>query len=180
MHLPEVRWPPLNVISSFSNDSLGPSLPMTNGANSAASGVFSANRIHYYPFVLAEVAQAVKMSYIVGAVANGTADLGIYDWQKNKLVSTGPTAQGTINALQELDITDTVLLPGQYWMAIVGSSATGTTFNSAAVDELAYPAFLGYAEAGGSATLPANAAFSTSVSSSPTVHCMGVHFNTLV
>lgn len=182
--LPVPRWPVLNVITPWHQESLGLS---TNALGTAvalwatATGVSTAaNAVFYYPFLVYEPATAVKMSYIVGGVQNGNCDLGIYDSSKNKLVSSGTTAQGAINTLQELDITDTALTPGIYMMAITLSSATGTFFRSVPADELSQSSFPMLTETTGVFGLPTTAAWASSTNATPPIVAMGVHFDTLI
>lgn len=179
---PVSRWPPLNVITPWHPESLfnltsyyGPT-----GFLAAVSGAFADELVSYYPFRLYEPAIAVKMSYLVGATASGNVDLGIYSSQGNLLVSSGLTAQGSINTLQELDITDTLLQPGVYFMAIKCDSASGTAFRNSFNDENILPLAPFYHETtGAGATLPTTATFSiTGLNDS--IIAMGVHFSTLV
>lgn len=176
-------WAPLNVINPWSSDSLGPSFRIPSnaalGASSSAANV--ANEALFFPFRIYVPTTAVKMSYIVGSTANGNVDLGIYDWQKNLLVSSGSTAQGSINTLQTIDITDTKLAPGRYFMAYQGSSGTGTAFGvTLGTDEASVPLWGLFHQAVGSFGLPTTAAFVTNVNATPRVIVMGVHFDTLV
>lgn len=180
---PIQRWPPLNCITPFHSESLGDAHRGSGGTpmTSAGSGAFSDELVHFYPFVLYEPAIAVKMSYIVGATAAGNVDLGIYDSQENLLVSTGLTAQGTINTLQEIDITDTLLNPGVYFMAIKCTDGTGTGFRVSRSDEIALSSIPLYTEAGGAgAALPSTAVMALSSQSSPAIYAMAVHFSTLI
>lgn len=178
----QTRWPPLNVITPFHLDSCGSGLNAFGGTAPAStvSAAPGANYIVYIPFVLCEPALAVKMSYAVGATSNGNCDIGIYDELKNRLVNSGSTAQGTANTLQELDITDTFLQPGRYFMALTLSSATGTWFRGSSADETTLSNVAVYDETPGSFGLPATAAWVFSTSVSPQIPLMGVHFDTLI
>lgn len=181
---PILRWPPLNTVTPFHPESLGMQIKTASSGAAmflATSGVpRAANEVYYYPFAMYEAAVAVKLSYAVGATASGNCDLGIYDSQKNRLVNSGSTAQGSINTLQELDITDTLLAPGLYYMAITLSSATGTFIRTSMVDEIALSSMALYTEALGSFGLPATAAFATATDTSPLLVAMAVHFDSLV
>ena len=150
---------------------------------STASTTFIDEQVYFYPFEVFESAIAVKMSYLVGATAAGNVDLGIYDAQENKLVSTGLTAQGTINTLQEFDITDTLLLPpGVYFMAIKCTDGTGTSFATSGIaDELWLPHCPMYIQATSSGSaLPDPAVFALDTTTTMAIRLMGIHFSTLI
>lgn len=179
---PTFAWPPLNVITPWHTDSLGyiPAGGVGTLANTS-SAAFVDELISFHPFVIRQTSTAVKMSYMVGATAAGTVDLGIYDSQENLLVSTGLTAQGTINTLQEFDITDTVLRPGVYYMAIKCTDGTGTNFGISHTDENVQTVVLLYEEAGGAgAALPTTATMVPATGATIREIAMGVHFNTLI
>lgn len=136
---PSVLQPPLLIVSPFSQESLGGHYGYQNMTLiTPASGTVTQNQAYFFPFRVDIGATAVKMACVIGATANGNIDVGIYDDGFNYLISSGATAQGTTNTLQEFNITDTYLPPGIYWMAVSLSSATGTVFRSApSADEVA-------------------------------------------
>lgn len=179
MDWPSVESAPLNAISPFSGDSIGDVLGSQAGINAATSGALTANQAYYYPFQLAVPATAVKMSVITGSSAVGNIDVGIYDWQGNRLVNSGSTAQGTINVLQEINTTDLAMLPGRYFMALQPSGAA-TVFRNAPADELVRSVAPMFIQAVGSFGLPSTATFTQSTEANPPVICMAVHFDTLV
>jgi len=88
------------------------------------------NKAFYIPFVLAKSATVLKLFWANGATVAGTnnIDVGIYDASGNRLVSTGSTAQGTASIVQEVDVTDTILGRGQYFLAM-SCSNTAATFS---------------------------------------------------
>ena len=183
MDWPGFRFPPLNVITPFHPESMGATIKAAQqgvALMSLVSGVVTANLAHYIPFRIFEPATAVKMSNFVGATQNGNVDLGIYDWEKNRLVNTGTVAMGAINTLQEHDITDTLLLPGRYFMAYQQSSGTGTIFQQVQNDEVLLPVYPHYEQAVGSFGLPATAGFALSTAATLQWIAMGVHFSTLI
>lgn len=179
---PVARWPVLNAITPYHVESCGLVLRGTGQSHTAAaSGVATAaNAVYYFSFLIYEPVTAVKMTYIVGATANGNVDLGIYDAQKNRLVNSGTTAQGATNTLQELDITDTALTPGLYFMAITLSSGTGTFFRNAPSDDLLQSSMPAYVETTGVFGLPTTAAFASATDANPLIPAMAVHFDTLI
>jgi len=113
--------------------------------HNASSAVYTQNQAYIFPFRLFDIAKPLKGVWMNGATSNGNLDVGIYDSEKNFLCSTGATAQGTINVVQSAVFTATPeLLPGDYFMAISGSSATGTLFRGTTTDELAIPGNMKY------------------------------------
>jgi hypothetical protein len=101
------------------------------------SGAVVANTAWIYSFMLTDWAIAYQLLWYVGATSGGNIDVGIYDAQKNRLVSAGSTAMSaTTNTVQELNITDTVLPPGNYLLAGAGDNAGGTVFRNNLTDEV--------------------------------------------
>lgn len=47
---------------------------------------------------------------------------------KTKIITTGSTAQGTATEVQFVDVTDTVLTPGMYWLYLSVSTTSATVF----------------------------------------------------
>lgn len=180
---PIYEWPPLNVITPFHPDSFG----MVRGGalyafdGAAVSTTFNDELIHYFPFRIWRPSTVVKMSILNGATAAGTFDIGVYDGQLNKIVSTGLTAQSGTNDIQTVDTTDTTLLPGEYLMAVKSTDGTATAWMRAIADELALPFVPLYTEAGGAgAALPTTATPVLSTLASPVMVAIGLHFDTLV
>lgn len=178
---PITNFPAPNIISPYSHDSCGGMLNMLSFITAPASATLTQNQAYYFPFWLEQEATAKKMAVQVGATSNGTVDAGIYDEQFNYVISSGATGQGSINAVQELDITDTVLPPGNYWMALSLSSATGTVFRLAASDEIAIPQAPCLTQASAH-PLPTTVATPVKSPDSTTVYAinMAVAFDTLI
>lgn len=130
------------------------------GPASVAHG--TVNLARFYPFTLPEPIVVVKLWWANGATANGNTDVGIYTEDGTRIVSTGATAQGTVSVLQEVDITDTQLGRGRYYLGLSSSSATATYLSNAMSVSLSK--MLGWAEVASAHPLPATttlAAFST-------------------
>jgi len=105
----------------------GLDLRVMTGSGAAAGAAWPANnRAIYMPFFVERVVTAVKMSIEV-AVQAGNLDVGIYDENFARLVSSGSTAVGAVG-LQVVDITDTVLTPGLYYMAMNCSTTSAGFF----------------------------------------------------
>lgn len=143
--------PPSPVLTPFSPESLGLSIVALGGGtlSNCASATWPANNTAlFYPFRLHTWATAYQLLFWVGATSSGNIDVGIYDSQKNLIISSGSTAMSaTVNTVQELNITDTTLPPGDYLLGVVCSTTAGTTFNvaaggfSAAIQQSSYPVY---------------------------------------
>lgn len=89
----------------------------------------AANRIIFVPFELSHEVVVTKLCVYNGATAGAnTFDVGIYTKDVVRIVAAGSTSGGSTSALQEIDITDTILAPGQYYMGMVCSNTTRTAF----------------------------------------------------
>ncbi len=91
----------------------------------------AANEAIYIPFTVSVPFLAARMFIYNGATVNGNVDLGIYDVDGNTIITKGTTAQAGTSALQFLDITDTTLNPGVYYMGAsmdLSGAGTATSF----------------------------------------------------
>ncbi len=86
----------------------------------------SADLSVYAPFQVGRPVVITKMAVVNGATASGNIDLGIYTADGTRLVSSGAIAQAGTSTLQVVDITDTLLGPGVYYLALGLSSTSGT------------------------------------------------------
>lgn len=86
-----------------------------------------ANLALFVPFTIAVPTTIVKIMWVNGATVSGNVDVGLYDSQGNRLVSSGTTAQTTVSVVQPVDTTDVTLQPGVYYMAMAMDNTTGTT-----------------------------------------------------
>lgn len=105
-----------------------------------ASATFElANRAAYIPLIVPATCVIRRLWWANGATVSASynVDCGVYRDAGHKpgakLISTGSTAQGTASQIQFVDVTDTVLAPGLYWIAMVCSSASATFFRSSAL-----------------------------------------------
>lgn len=122
-------WPELAAYLSPIG-SISPSSPcgIGIGLGAYASAAWpAANLAMYVPFRVVTPIIATQMFVLNGGTANGDIDIGIYDSSGTRLISSGATAQSGTNTFQLIDITDTLLGPGQFYLAISLSSGTGTT-----------------------------------------------------
>lgn len=115
------------VFSTYSKIGLGVNLAAWAVAAPTSLAWQSANTALFFPIEIEESVTVVKLWWINGGVASGNVDIGIYDATTlARKVSIGSTAQGTISVIQEVDVADTVLAAGRYYIAIVLDNTTGT------------------------------------------------------
>jgi hypothetical protein len=84
----------------------------------------TANLAIYCPVLVPEPTIVTKMAVQIGSATSGNLDLGVYDEAGVRLVSTGSTAVGSASTLQVEDVTDTLLTPGTYYLAIACDNTT--------------------------------------------------------
>lgn len=136
---------------------MGDAVAMSGNGMTASGAWPAANLAIYIPFVLSRPTVVRRIGWFNGATASGNVDAGIYDYAKARVVSTGSTAQAGVSAVQSVDIADTALAPGQYWMGLALSSATGTVFRTAGTNMLWWA--FGLQQQASALPLPATATF---------------------
>lgn len=136
----------------------------------------AANRALYIPFIVGVTFVAVQMFVVNGATVSGNIDVGIYDGSGNRLVSKGSTAQAGVSSQQAFDITDTVLLPGRYYMGVAMDNATGTLIAWGPVAGLA--GSMGCLQQATAFALPATATFAAMASAF--IPGVGIHSRTTI
>lgn len=145
------------MVSVQSRLSLGTELAANAAAVVSSAAWPAANRAIYVPFILPEAVTALKM-FVEVTTQSGNMDVGIYNVSYARLVSMGSTAVAAAG-LQEFDITDTVMGPGQFYWGMCVDNTTAAfmvhTGSGAAANRLKG---WGVAqEAVGAVTLPATA-----------------------
>lgn len=176
------RLPAPPILTPFSPESLGMAMASLSAGTlfGTSSGTWLSNNLAlFYPFRLNTFETAYKLLFFVGSSSAGNIDVGIYDSQYNLIVSSGSTAMSaTVNTVQEINITDTILPPGDYFIAAVCSSTSGTVFlvqPSSAGDEGVLAAIPIYEQAS-ALPLPSTATPVLSTNSFPAVVSVGVQF----
>lgn len=116
-------------------------------ASAPASGAWEdANRAVYQPILLPASCVVRRLWWANGGTVSASynVDVGVYAdsgyGPGTRLISTGSTAQGTASVVQFVDVTDTVLAPGLYWLAIACSS-TSATFARCAITAAPAPPY---------------------------------------
>lgn len=95
-----------------------------NNAAHANGAWFSANDPLALPFCLPHGGVIKQLGWLNGSTAAGGVDLGVYDLSWNRRISTGAqTATGNVE-WQWIDVADTALAPGRYYLAHVRDNAT--------------------------------------------------------
>lgn len=126
MNFPELKYPHLS-IHPYSRESLGSAIAGISGltwhGNLSAAWPL-ANLAIFIPFLIFSKITVLKMYWINGsAPVSGNVDVGIYDHNGKRRVSSGSTAKsGGANALQVVDIADTNLEPGFFYLAMACDS----------------------------------------------------------
>ena len=126
-----------------------------------SSGTFvAANRAVYIPFRIPAPMVVTQLFSMNGAAVSGNIDVGIYDKDGTRLVSSGSTAQAGTSTIQAFNITDTLIGPGQFYLAVAMDNATGTLLRI-----FLFPAngtkVMGVAQQASAFALPATATFAT-------------------
>lgn len=119
-----ISGPGLGVVGVGSWESLEDILQDTSGPSNAVWP--AANRALFVPFEVWSPMIAKKIAVLNGATVAANVDLGIYNLSGTRLVSTGSQTRTGASVIQVYDITDTLLSPGVYYMALASNSGTDT------------------------------------------------------
>jgi hypothetical protein len=112
------------MITPLSPQAIGLQLAAVASAPPGNSGWPAANLAIYVPFTLDEAVTVVKLFWSNGAAVAGNVDAGIYDEAGARLVSSGSTVAAGTSQIQEVDVTDTRVAPGRYYLALAASSTS--------------------------------------------------------
>ena len=141
--------------------SIGQESGRSVGSSSAASAAWpSANLAILIPFRLPAPLLVQRLFLLNGATASGNVDIGIYDVAGTRLVSTGSTAQSGTSAVQSVDVTDTPLAAGLFYLALAMDGTTGTVQRKTTSNVASCKA-LGMAQVASAFALPATVTFAT-------------------
>jgi hypothetical protein len=91
----------------------------------------AANRAIYIPVLIPCLMTVTQFYHYNGSTASGNIDIGLYNVDYTRIVSSGATAQAGTTTLQTVDITDTQVPAGIYYIGISFSGTTGTSATSA-------------------------------------------------
>ncbi len=117
---------PINaVISSHSRFSYGAIQVEFNVSAIPATATWpTANLGLFIPFFLPCRFVLRRMFCLNGSAVSGNIDLGVYSMDGSKIVSAGSTAHSGTSTVQIVTVTETVLAPGRYYMALSCSNTT--------------------------------------------------------
>lgn len=123
-------WPynafvPLPTIHTLSIESIGEA--QTANPGTVASVVWpAANTAILVPFHLEVPILVTLLLAVNGSAVSGNVDLGIYSAAFKRIVSIGSTVQASTNDVQSFNIADTMIGPGDFYLAAALDNATGT------------------------------------------------------
>jgi hypothetical protein len=133
--------------------------------NAISGGWANANRATYVPFNLPDTITLTQFYLLNGAgAAAGNVDVGVYSADGRLIIGVGGVAQSNAvaNTFQVMDVADTELGPGPYFLGTVCSSTSTTVFRSAGAAQF----IEGVQEQATAYPLPATATFSNTISNS--------------
>lgn len=117
---------PPTIISTASPFCLGTELAAVEGSPVSSQTYAGNGALYAYPFRLNVSVTIVEMFCVNGAAVSGNLELAILNADGSIVVQTGSTAQSGTNSIQVIDITDTTLSAGQYFLAISVDNTTAT------------------------------------------------------
>lgn len=123
---PQLAKPCEVCVTPWSFQSLGIPLYVMNSTTPAAAAWLAAGLVTFVPFTIPEPMTVTKLFYGIGAAA-GNVDMGLYNEDATRIVSVGSTAAAGANDVHVLDVADTVLNRGRYYIALVCDTVTTLT-----------------------------------------------------
>lgn len=125
IHVPKIL--PLHVLSIGSFNNLPDMARFDDAGGVYTLAAWPTNNLAlYFPVHLPAAFTVARFLVANGTNTTGNVDVGLYDFQGNRLLSTGTTARSGASAVQYVGVTDTAFPAGHYYLALVGSSTTGT------------------------------------------------------
>lgn len=112
--------------SSLNHSPAGWSVVLGNVVMTTSTAWGTADVALYVPVYLGWQAKVYKLSVMNGGTVGGNTDVGIYNERGVRLVSSTPTLQSGTSTIQTFDVTDTLLNPGVYYLALANTTTTGT------------------------------------------------------
>lgn len=135
---PIPNHPNLRVIH-LANPMVSPAIAMwgNTGGTAAASGTYpTGNKAFYTPFLVFEPCVVKQIFFENSSAVSGNVDVGIYDQEGNRLVSSGSTAHAGTITEQVINITDTYLDRGLYYLGFALDNVTGQIFRFTSTSQL--------------------------------------------
>jgi len=91
---------------------------------SLVSTTHVANVAYLFPFRLSEASTIRKLGWMNGTSVGNNCDVGVYTNTFARMISTGSTAAAGASVWQWVDVTDTPIGPGKYYLAIARDVST--------------------------------------------------------
>lgn len=150
-----------SVIGPWSRCSIGAQMTAINLVAPTDVVWQTANQAIYVPFTLERAQTIYQVGWLNGATATtGTHEIGVYNADGTTKIISGAAAGGTVSVIQKVDVTDTILQPGLYWLAMTNTSTAGHWWSySPAAPQVASLGILTQATAN---PLPSSATFAIS------------------
>lgn len=164
------------MISTLSKHCLGREMA-ARGIAAPTSASTGATFLMLTPFTNPEPALITKVWWYNGVTVAGNVDCGVFDENGVKLVSAGSTVMAGASAIQNVDVTDTYIGRGRFYLALATNNTTATFFYSA-LGTAALARAVGVASATVVFPLPATLTLATAVYDGTFVH--GISLRTLV
>lgn len=113
-----------HVISPLSRCSIGSELYDTWAQTFPATVAWpTANKAIYIPFTIDRTVTVYQVGWYNGATPTGTRETGVYDAGGARIVQGAASASGA-SLIQRVDVTDTLLQPGQYFLAVTNTDTS--------------------------------------------------------
>lgn len=106
------------VISTAGAQGLGVPLSAMRAASTAYTAWPAANVALFVPFVVPEPVTVTKLWWANTSTVSGNLDIGLFSENGTLVVSSGSTAMATTNVAQTVDIADTVLARGRWYLGL--------------------------------------------------------------
>lgn len=148
-------------VNPFSIESIGSKIYGFGGGNitnNSAAVMPAANRAIFYPFSISRGVVVAQLWIHNGLAAAGNFDIGIYDAAGTRIVSSGSTAQVGTSTVQAVNITDTPLGPGLFYMGVSMDGTTGQVIDYV-IGNVIFAQLCGMAQMASAFPLPATAVF---------------------
>lgn len=148
------------VISPPGLNSIGLEMVAARAAQQAATAAWPAAALAIFvPFWIGRDMTVYQLGWVNGTPVASSVDVGIYKPDGTRLLSTGNTVASGANAIQRVNVTDTVVPRGAYYLATAGLLTTVQMFRWAPLAPLMMA--MGVRTMASASPLPATATFAT-------------------
>lgn len=135
------------IITCGDPDVFGCATLVADTSSTSSGGWFTANKPIGVPFVLNDAAVVTHLGWRNGSSPGSQHDMGIYDENWKRICSTGSTGgSGGANVWQWIDITDTPIPPGRYYLVKVLDSTAVNRVRHWGPADIKYMGMMGVTE----------------------------------